>query len=133
MGLPWVRMDTNIASHDKILALISDPSAKKWQALSSYLLSIPWSAGQGTDGRIAVYALQAVHGTPATARLLVKYRLWSEGTACWQIVNFDQRQPTSATSEKVLADKRFAGMKGNCRRHHGDTCWRDGACSRAVG
>lgn len=132
MALPWARLDANIGQHDKILALVHDPSAKKWQAFASYMTSIAWSVGQGTDGRIPEYALGSVHATPATARLLVKYRLWSEGVACWHIVNFDERQMSSAGADKVAADKKLAGAKGNCRRHHGETCWRDGRCSRGA-
>ena len=49
MGLPWVRFDTNMPTHDKILALLSDPSTKRWQAAWSYASSIMWSGGHGTD------------------------------------------------------------------------------------
>lgn len=132
MPLPWARLDTNIGQHDKILALIHDPSPKRWQAATSYMVSIAWSVGQETDGRIATYALGSVHGTPATARLLVIYRLWEEHAGYWQIVNFEKRQLTSEAAEAYHAKKSEAGQKGNCRRHHGDTCWRNGRCSRAA-
>jgi hypothetical protein len=130
MALPWARMDTNIASHDKILALANDPSSKRFQALSAYLLSIPWSVGAETDGRIPAYALKTVFATPAVARLLVKHRLWSEETGAWRIVNFDKRNPTAAVSAAVTTKQQVGAAKGNCRRWHGDTCWRDGRCSR---
>jgi hypothetical protein len=32
MALPWIRLDANIATHDKIVHLMLDPSAKKYQA-----------------------------------------------------------------------------------------------------
>lgn len=130
MALPWARIDTNIATHDKILALANDPSPKRFQALSAYLLSIPWSVGAETDGRIPSYALQTLFATPATARILVKHRLWEESVAGWEIVNFDRRQPTSESTEKALVGKQIGGKHGNCKRWHGDTCWRDGRCSR---
>jgi hypothetical protein len=78
MSLPWVRIDSNIASHDKILQLLADPSAKRWQAAFSYVCAIGWSGDHGTDGRVPAMALPFVHGTTATARLLVTYRLWEE-------------------------------------------------------
>lgn len=123
MALPWVRLDTNIGSHDKILSLLSDPSAKRWQAYASYVTALAWSGGHGTDGRIPVSALPFVHGTTATARLLVKHKLWDEQTAAWQIVNFGTRQMTADVVTKVTGDKRRAGVKGNCIRHHGAGCW----------
>lgn len=127
MGLPWVRLDTNIPSHDKILNLLSDPSTKKWQAMSSYFFAMAWSGGNGTDGHIPRVALPFVHGTSATARLLEAYGLWDETTAGWQIRNFDRRQPLSAAAESVRQTKQRASVKGNCVRHHGPDCgcWKE--------
>lgn len=122
MGLPWVRMDTNMPSHDKILGLIADPSPKKWQAVASYLFSIEWSGGHGTDGRIPAAALPFVHGTTTTARLLVKYRLWVEHTAAWEIKNFAERQQTTETTAQISESRLQASRKGNCVRHHGPDC-----------
>ena len=127
MGLPWVRLDANIASHDKILALLSDPSAKKWQAAASYMFGIAWAGGQGTDGFIPKAALPTIHGTSATARLLEKYGLWDEARVGWQIRNYDKRQSLTATSDLVRQSKQRASVKGNCVRHHGPDCgcWQD--------
>lgn len=130
MPLPWVRLDSNIATHDKILALVSDPSPKRWQAFTSYVCALGWSGGQGTDGRIPVAALPMVHGTTTTARLLVKYSLWIERTAAWEIVNYAERQQlngvTETREEEYRATARLAGAKGACRRYHGPDCWRPG-------
>ena len=127
MGLPWVRLDSNIASHDKILALLSDPSPKKWQAWANYMASFAWSGGQGTDGRIPKYALASIHATPTTARLLEKYGLWDEAPGGWQIRNFAIRQPSTAATESAREAKQRASIKGNCVRHHGPDCgcWRE--------
>ena len=127
MTLPWVRLDANIASHDKILNLLSDPSPKKWQAFSSYICAMAWSGGHGTDGFISRAALPFVHGTSSTARLLEKYGLWVEAPAGWRVPNFDKRQPTSAASESVRQAKQRASVKGNCVRHHGPDCgcWKE--------
>lgn len=127
MALPWVRMDTNLPSHDKILALLSDPSTKKWQAAACYHFGIEWSGGHGTDGRVPEYALTAIHATPFVARLLVKYGLWDEGIGGWLIRNFADRQQTRATGEEVRKAQHLGALKGNCIRHHGDDCgcWRE--------
>lgn len=129
-GLPWVRLDSSIASNDKMLSLLSDPSAKRWQAASSYMFALAWSGQQGTDGRVPSVALPFVHGTQATARLLVKYGLWDEAPAGFQIHNFGQRQQTAVVTAAVNEAKAAGAARGNCKRHHGELCWKDGQCSR---
>lgn len=131
MALPWVRLDSSIASHDKILDLVNDASPKKWQAVASYMFSIGWSGEHGTDGRIPASALPFVHGTKATAALLVSYRLWTPATAGWEIVNFLTRQEMSAVTAGKQEAARVAGVKANCVRWHGKDCWTEqGGCSR---
>lgn len=130
MALPWVRLDTNIATHDKVLDLLADPSPKRWQAMTSYMFSIAWSGGHATDGRVPRSALPVIQGTAATASLLCKYRLWEARTADWLIVNYGDRQLSAGVSDQRMDDKRRASAKGNCSRWHGDKCWQNGACSR---
>ena len=122
MGLPWVRLDANIATHDKVLALLSDPSTKKWQAFSSYVCGLAWSGGQGTDGFVPRTALPMIHGTSATARLLEKYGLWDEGRVGWNIRNWDKRQASSAVAALARSSKQRAAAKGNCVKYHGADC-----------
>jgi hypothetical protein len=126
MALPWARLDVNIGSHDKVLQLISDPSPKRWQALASYVVSIGWCVGHGTDGRIPKAALPFVHGTETTARLLVKHDLWLEQTAAWAVKNFAEYQITDANAAAVRDVQKVGGSKGACRRWHtaGCECWK---------
>ena len=134
MALPWVRLDSHIGSHDKVLSLLSDPSPKRWQAAFSYCCALGWSGDQGTDGHIPRVALAFIHGNPQTARLLVKYRLWTEATDGWDIVNFLERQELAAITAGKREARRFAAEKANCARWHGPTCWDDkkGACRRVA-
>lgn len=127
MALPWVRLDANIATHDKIVHLLSDPSAKKWQASASYMFALAWSGGQGTDGFVPAAALPFVHGTAQTARLLEKYQLWEVATAGWTIRNFDTRQELNIIAEGKRAAQKLGGVKGNCIKYHGPDChcWKD--------
>lgn len=127
MALPWVRLDSNVGHHDKILALKADPSAKKWQAMASYFVALAWSGGQGTDGHVPSYALESVHATPQTARLLVKYRLWVEATDGWNIINFANRQELNIVAEAKRAAQSMGGRKARCRANHGPDCgcWRE--------
>lgn len=122
MALPWARLDVNIGSHDKVLSLLDDPSPKKWQAYASYMTAIGWSVGHGTDGRIPASALPFVHGTTTTARLLVKYGLWSEATNAWNIHNFAEYQVLNVVDSEVSRSKKKAAQKGNCKRWHGSDC-----------
>lgn len=132
MALPWVRLDSNIASHDKILSLLDDPSSLKWQAAASYMFALGWSGAHETDGKIPTSALRFVHASQKTARLLVHYRLWEEGTACFWIVNYGLRQQSSAVTQATKQAQSEGAKLANCKRHHGQTCWRDGKCSRSA-
>lgn len=132
MALPWVRLDSHIGSHDKILSLLADPSPKRWQAFSSYVCALGWSGDQGTDGKIPPVALGFVHGTAATARLLVKYRLWAEATNGWEIVNYAERQELTVITAGKQEARRIAAEKANCSRWHGKDCWSERGCQRAT-
>jgi hypothetical protein len=127
MALPWVRLDSNISTHDKILALLADPSAARWQAAASFMFSIAWSGGQGTDGFVPKTALSVVHGTTKTARLLEKYGLWVEAPGGYRMGNFPLRQELSAITESKKKAQRQAAAKTNCVRWHGDSCgcWKE--------
>lgn len=126
MALPWVRLDANIGSHDKVLSLLSDPSGKKWQAFSSYCVALAWSGGHGTDGRVPFAALNYIHGNAATARLLVKYGLWREIVTGFEIVNYAERQELDVIAEAKRAARSASGRKAACERWHGKDCgcWR---------
>ena len=127
MSLPWVRLDTGIASHDKILALLSDPSSKRWQAAFSFTCAIGWSGDHGTDGLIPSTALPFVHGTTATAALLEKHDLWEPAERGWFMPNYAERQELALVTAAKRASKKAASRKGNCVRHHGPACgcWRE--------
>lgn len=126
MPLPWVRLDSNIGSHDKVTDLLADPSPKRWQAYASYMTALGWCGGQETDGRIPTSALPFVHGTSTTARLLVKYRLWEEGTGCWWIVNYAERQQLAAVTQAKKIAQSLGARKANCRRFHEAGCTKCG-------
>lgn len=130
-GLPWVRLDSNIASHDKILELIADRGASKgdrFQAAFSYVCSMGYAGGHGTDGLVKFNALQWIHGTRRTAELEVEHGLWTPHPLGWTLPGFAARQQTSDVTEaKKAAQSRGAAMT-NCRRWHPDGC----TCSEAA-
>jgi hypothetical protein len=127
MPLSWVRLDANIASHDKILALLSSSARQKHHAFTTYICSLGWCGGQGTDGFVPSAALPFVHGNVTTARLLVKYGLWDEGIGGWQIRNYAERQQLAVITETKRLAAQIASQKANCTRWHGKDCgcWKD--------
>jgi hypothetical protein len=131
-GLPWVRMDVGLPSHPKMLALLSDPSPKRWQAAASVQFAIEWAGGQGTDGLIPTTALPFIHGTKATAELLVKHGFWRVVDGGWRIHNFEVRQELAVVTAAKKEAQRVGALKANCNRWHGPscTCWQDRAAVR---
>ena len=129
MALPWVRLDSNIAIHDKILSLLDDPSPKRWQAMTSYVFSLAWCGAAGTNGAVPPYALGTIHGTKETARLLEKHGLWDESTAGWRIRNYENYQQLAATTQIKQQAAHVAAVKANCVRWHGTGCgcWKESA------
>lgn len=121
-GLPWVRLDSSIASHDKTLSLLSDPSPKRWQAVASYVFGIGWSGEHGTDGVLPAAVLPFIHGSKATADLLVKHGLWRENGTGWTMPNFVERQELAVVTELKRAAQRRSARRTNCKRYHGPKC-----------
>ena len=123
-GLPWVRLDANIGTHDKTLELLEHKLGA--QAFTLYVCSIGWAGGHGTDGLIPKHALRALapplRGPEKLAQLLVDVRLWEYVEGGWCIVNYLERQQSSTVTEAVSAQKSAAAQKANCRRWHGPDC-----------
>lgn len=124
-GLPWVRLDSNIASHDKILALLDERDGAK--AAFAYVCSLAYSGGHDTDGLIRFAALPFIHATRRLGDLLVKHDLWVPDPAGWRIKNWDSRQQSSEATEAIRAAQASGGRRGNCIRWHGPDCgcWRN--------
>jgi hypothetical protein len=122
VSLAWVRLDTGIAHHDKTLALLADPSPKRWQAAFSYVASLGWCGEHGTDGYVPVTALPFIHGTKATAGLLVAYGFWTETPGGWRIRNYAARQELAVVTAAKKEAQRVASAKANCVRWHGKDC-----------
>lgn len=127
MALEWVRLDTNIATNDKILALISE---KKGQETAwTYACSVAYVGLHETNGFIPKAALPFVHGTPTDALHLVKHGLWDERPDGWILRNWAVRNPTKEATEQTRKGKTQGAIRGNCKRWHGDDCWQDDHCT----
>lgn len=123
MALPWVRLDANIASHDKILALLDEkPLALAYQAAFSYVCSLGYCGGHSTDGLVPFTALPFIHGTRKTAELLVAHFLWQPNPLGWTVPHWAERQQSDAVTRSVRNAQRAGALKANCRRWHGEAC-----------
>lgn len=111
MGLPWVRLDTNISTHDKILDLVSHGSKGK-QAGFVYAMSLAYAAGHDTDGVIKKAALPFVHGTQGDANLLVMAELWETVQGGFRIKNYGNRNAVGAGQQSLSEIRSAAGKKG---------------------
>jgi isocitrate dehydrogenase len=128
-GLPWVRMDTGLPSHPKMLNLLNDPSSKRYQAAASVGFAICWSGEHGTDGHIPFTALPFIHATKTTAALLVKHGFWEPLPDGWRIHNFAIRQELAIVTATKKEAQRVGALMANCKRWHGESCgcWQDKA------
>lgn len=122
MGLPWVRLDSNIASHDKILSLIAAHGQRGRAAAFTYCCSLGYAGGNGTDGLVPFTALPFVHGSKKDAEILVSVGLWDPCPLGWQIRNYGDRQQLSVVSDAIRAAQSLGAQKGNCARWHAKDC-----------
>ena len=89
MGLPWIRLDTTLADHPKILELVED---KAFQSAFAAVMAMTYSGKHGTDGFISRSALPFIHARKADADRLVKVGLWHECKGGWLINGWDEFQ-----------------------------------------
>lgn len=123
MPLPWVRIDTNLPSHDKILGLLDEkPDGSGHRAAFVYVCCIAYCGANGTDGLIPFRALPFVHGRKRDMELLVKNGLLRPDRLGWTIPNYLERQQSQQDVDKALNARRFGAKKANCIRWHGIDC-----------
>lgn len=122
MGLPWIRLDTAIADHPKMLDLAD---GKAFQAMTMHLLAMTYAGKHGTDGLIPKGALPFIHGRKADADRLVSVGLWKVAPGGWEIHGWDEYQ---LSDDESKARKQRA-KKGGCIKNHGAECgcWRNEA------
>lgn len=120
MGLPWVRLDSNIATHDKILALLTRRNGRG--IAFSYCCALAYSGGNGTDGHIPFAALPFIHATKKDVETMVEVGLLDPDPYGWTIRNWADRQQLTAVSESLRAGQRRGALKANCVRWHGPAC-----------
>lgn len=125
MSLPWVRLDTNIFTHDKVLLLLSQRDG--WRAYGVYTFSLAYAGGHATDGFIPRHVMPTINGTEKVARMLVEADLWQYAEGGYQVKNWDERQELAVITEAKRQASRLGGRKRSCQRYHGPDCkcWTD--------
>lgn len=115
MPLPWVRLDTSMPDHPKIIDLI-DAHKEGQAAAFVWVCSLAYAGKHGTDGFITKSALGRINGKAIHARLLVQARLWvDDGGVGWRINGWDEFQMMTDETAVRSAKARAAAMK----RWHG--------------
>lgn len=121
MGLEWVRMDTNIGTHDKMIDLLSRPNGHK--AFVLYICAMGWAGGQQTDGLVPAGALTINHGSRKLADLLVDCRLWVHAdNGAYRFPTWERRQEPAIVREVKKTMQQQAAKRTNCIRWHGKDC-----------
>lgn len=113
MSLPWVRLDTAIADHPKMLALMD---GKKHRAALAYILGITYSGRHELDGFIPRAALPYLHATKPDAEALVAVGMWVACDGGWQINGWADFQISSDESRA----RRVKAQKAAMKRWHGE-------------
>lgn len=119
-GLPWVRFDTTLPDNPKVLELLTMKDG--YRAAFVYCCGLAYSGRHGTDGHIPGPALGRIHGRRCDAEKLVKVGLWDPAESGWWVQSWAEYQQLAETSERIREERRKAGRKGNCVRHHGPDC-----------
>jgi GrpB-like predicted nucleotidyltransferase (UPF0157 family) len=127
MGLPWVRLDSNIATHPKVIKLLKQRDG--YRAFTLYVCAIAHCGGHSTDGLVEKEVIDVLHGTEKHARMLVDLGFWEydpDGKG-WLVRNFAHRQEMAAVSAGKKAAQRASATKTNCVRWHGPDCgcWKE--------
>lgn len=126
MGLPWVRFDTAFPRHDKVLRMVGAAGERGRSAGFVYACALAYIGEAETDGLVPFEALPFVHGTRKHAALLVEHGLWKPHPQGWEVVNWHERNSSSATLKAARDDRSLRARKAACERWHARPCdcWR---------
>lgn len=98
MTLQWVRLETSLPDHPKVLELIG---AKKHKAVMAYCLGLAYCGRHELDGYIPKSALPFIHATKNEADALCMVGLWQPNPTGWDINGWAEYQPSSEERQKA--------------------------------
>lgn len=117
-GFPWIRLQTTMFEHPKILNLKED---KQWRAVVSHLEAMTYIGRNGLAGYIPKTAVRLLHIPMTDVQRLVAEGLWAPAPGGWQINGWEEYQladaESVARSEKA---KKAAAARWDKRNGRGD-------------
>ena len=117
-GLPWIRFDTSLPDHPKILRLVAMKDGRA--AAFVYCCSLAYSGKHGTDGLIEDYALGRINGKPGDAAKLVEVGLWHVCPGGWLINGWaDKQESTDETQARRERAQRAAAARWDKQKKTG--------------
>lgn len=114
MPLPWVRLDTSMPDHPKIIALCSRGNTGMAAAFL-WVCSLAYAGKHGTDGLITRAVLPRINGKAALAVLLVEYRLWETHPDGWRIHDYEEYQMLLVTEVSMRQIASIGGAAAAAR------------------
>lgn len=121
MSLPWVRLDTALPDHPKILHLVDGYKDGRASAFV-YVCGLAYCGRHGTDGYIPGPALARIGGRAADAQRLVQVGLWDKNGSGWTIHGWAEYQQSTGETQERRRNIERNSRKGNCVRWHGEGC-----------
>lgn len=109
MSLPWVRLDTAMPDHPKILALVEGHKDGRAAAFV-WVCGLAYAGRHGTDGFIPREALGRINGRQADAARLVAAGLWKDDGIGWTIHGWDEYQASDETTKTRSERARHAAQ-----------------------
>jgi len=89
MGLPWIRLDTDLFDHPKFIGLLE---SHDYRAIVVHIAGMAYCGKHGTNGFIPREVLRRLDGRVFDARRLVEEDLWVESIEGWDINGWDEYQ-----------------------------------------
>lgn len=105
MSTMWVRLDTGLPDHPKMLALIH---GKKHKAALAYVLGLAYSGRHGLNGYIPGAALPYIHATKKDAQALCEVGLWHMTDTGYEINDWSDYQLSTEEMAERSARARAA-------------------------
>jgi hypothetical protein len=99
MSLPWIRLDTALPDHPKILALVDGHKEGRATAFV-HICAMAYAGRHGTDGFLPREALPRINGRQADADRLVEVGLWHKEDGGWSINGWDEYQASDESTKQ---------------------------------
>jgi len=96
-NLPWIRLQTTMFEHPKILNLKED---KQWRAIVAHLEAMSYTGRNALAGYVPKTAVRLLHIQPGDVNRLVSEGLWAPAPGGWQINGWNEYQ---LADEEALA------------------------------